>query len=367
MQLGQVTTAGRQVWRWSRTSGTQPRVVLAVKAAVAAVVAFVLARYMPGVAADYPYYAPLGAVVAMQSTLLSSVRSGVQTLVGIAIGVGIAGVTMWLGDPGFVAVGIAVGIGVLIGGFRILGEGGSWAPTAAVLVLLVGGSHAEGYSFGYVLQMGVGVVVGLLVNFVAFPPLHFWNAERRINETNVVLAQHLDALADALAGDAETDTDVWVQRQHRLDREMAEVRERLSAAEESRRGNPRAIRGRNRRRLLADAARFRALERAAWYTTDLTEIVGRSGPASGQLGRIGAAFADRLAAAIRAVARVVQGDGSAELDDEAVAAIRVVESAMDGGGASDGMDGNRPSDVTLTSASTVALWGIVESERRATT
>jgi uncharacterized membrane protein YgaE (UPF0421/DUF939 family) len=333
--------------------------VLAGKAAVAAVIAFLVARYMPGVAADYPYYAPLGAVVAMQSTLLSSVRSGVQTLAGIAIGIGIAALTMWLGDPGYIAVGIAVGIGVLIGGFRILGEGGSWAPTAAVLVLLVGGSHAEGYSFGYVLQMAVGVSVGLVVNFVAFPPLHFWNAERRIAEANAVLAEHLDGLAESLTAD-EVDQDVWVERQHRLDREMADVRERLAAAEESKRANPRAIRGRNRRRLIADAARFRALERAAWYTTDLTEIVGQSGPVSGQLGRIGAPFADRLAAAVRCVAAVVRGDGSAELDDEAVAAIRVVESAMDDG------NRNRPSEVTLTSASTVALRGIVESERRAT-
>ncbi|WP_156364299.1 FUSC family protein [Curtobacterium sp. Leaf261] len=354
-----MTTAGRQIWRWSRTSGTQPRVLLAGKAAVAAVAAWLVARYMPGVAADYPYYAPLGAVVAMQSTLLSSIRSGVQTLAGIAIGIVIAGITMWLGDPGFVAVGIAVGIGVLIGGFRILGEGGSWAPTAAVLVLLVGGSHAEGFSFGYVLQMAVGVAIGLVVNFAVFPPLHFWDAERRISETNDVLAEHLEDLADALRSDTP-EPERWVARQQRLDREMADVRERLGAAEESKRANPRAIRGRNRRRLVADAARFRALERAAWYTTDLTEIVGRSGPVSGQFGQVSPQYADRLAAAVRAVAAVVRGDGADALDHEAVQAIGVVESAMDAG------DRNRPSEVTLTSAATVALRGIVESERRAT-
>lgn len=359
MQLGVVTSAGRQIWRWSRTSGTQPRVLLAAKAAVAAVAAWLLARYMPGVAADYPYYAPLGAVVAMQSTLLSSIRSGLQTLAGIAIGIGIAAVTMWLGDPGFVAVGIAVGIGVLIGGFRILGEGGSWAPTAAVLVLLVGGSHAEGFSYGYVLQMAVGVAVGLVVNFAAFPPLHFWDAERRIAETNEVISGHLEDLAESLRDD-RPDPDRWIARQHRLDREMADVRERLAAAEESKRANPRAIRGRNRRRLVADAARFRALERVAWYTTDLTEIVGTSGPVSEQLGWVGPQYAERLAVAVCAVAEVVRGDGADALDEEAVRAIRAVESAMDDG------NRNRPSEVTLTSAATVALRGIIESERRAT-
>jgi hypothetical protein len=207
--------------------------------------------------------------------------------------------------------------------------------------------------------MAVGVAIGLVVNFAAFPPLHFWDAQRRITETNEVISGHLEDLAESLRDD-RPDPDRWIARQHRLDREMADVRERLAAAEESKRANPRAIRGRNRRRLVEDAARFRALERVAWYTSDLTEIVGTSGPVSEQLGWVGPQYAERLAVAVCAVAEVVRGDGADALDEEAVQAIRAVESAMDAG------DRNRPSEVTLTSAATVALRGIIESERRAT-
>ncbi|WIB13686.1 hypothetical protein [Curtobacterium sp. MCPF17_052] len=198
MQFQHIAGVGTRVWRWSRSSGTQPRLLHAGKAAAAAALAWTVARHVPGVASDYPYYAPLGAVVAMQTTVFAGLRSGVQTLVGIALGIAVAAFTMWVGDPGVLAVALAVGVGVLVGGFRILGEGSSWVSTAALFVLLVGGAHAEGYSLGYLVQMAVGVVVGLLVNFLVFPPLRFWDAERRIDQVNSVLAEHLDGLADVL-------------------------------------------------------------------------------------------------------------------------------------------------------------------------
>jgi hypothetical protein len=119
----------RRVWRWSRTSGTQPRLMIAVKAAGVGMIAWALAEHVPGVAAEYPYYAPLGVIVAMQSTVFAGLRSGLQTLIGIIV----AGVTMWLGDPGVGAIAAVLGIGILISGFRLLGDGGTWAPTAALL------------------------------------------------------------------------------------------------------------------------------------------------------------------------------------------------------------------------------------------
>lgn len=237
MAFQHVAGLGTRVWRWSRTSGTQPRLLHAGKAAAAAVIAWFVAQHMPGVAAEYPYYAPLGAVVAMQTTVFAGIRSGVQTLVGIALGILIAGFTMWVGDPGFLAIALAVGVGVLVGGFRVLGEGSSWVSTAALFVLLVGGAHAEGYSLGYLVQMAVGVVVGLLVNFLVFPPLHFWDAEHRIDAVNGVLADHLDGLA-AVLEEGKRDEKAWDHQQDRLDRAIADVRSRVAIAHESRRLNP---------------------------------------------------------------------------------------------------------------------------------
>ncbi|MCS3843801.1 hypothetical protein [Microbacterium sp. AK031] len=45
-------------------------------------IAWALAPHMPGVTDEYPYYAPLGALLSMYPTLMESAKSGVQTLLG---------------------------------------------------------------------------------------------------------------------------------------------------------------------------------------------------------------------------------------------------------------------------------------------
>ena len=120
--------------------------------------------------------------------------------------------------------------------------------------------------------------------------------------------------------------------------------------------NPRsALRG-SRARLQTDGARFRALERVAWYTTDLTELVARSGPVSEGVGRPDPAFATPIAEALRKIASTIRGDSP---EDQAEEAIARLESALDA-------SRENPSHVAVTSAALVALRGIVESERRAT-
>jgi uncharacterized membrane protein YgaE (UPF0421/DUF939 family) len=150
---------------------TGQRLQLAAKAALAAGLAFFLAPFMPGSAADYPYYAPLGALVSMYHNVAGSVRQGLQTLVGLAMGIGLAFLLVNVSDPSPVTVAVFMGFGVLLSGLPHLGSGRDWIPTAALLVLLVGGRNPDDFSFGYLIQMGAGVAVGITVNFLVFPPL----------------------------------------------------------------------------------------------------------------------------------------------------------------------------------------------------
>ena len=60
---------------------------LAVKAALAAALAWHVAGLLPLAPAEqYPYYAPLGAVIATSTTLSGSVRGSVQSVAAIALG-----------------------------------------------------------------------------------------------------------------------------------------------------------------------------------------------------------------------------------------------------------------------------------------
>ncbi|MEQ7735821.1 hypothetical protein, partial [Escherichia coli] len=85
------------------------RLQLAAKAAVAAGIAFLIAPLMPGAAANYPYYAPLGALVAMYHNVAGSVRQGLEALAGLAVGIGIAFVLVTIADPSPLTVALFMG------------------------------------------------------------------------------------------------------------------------------------------------------------------------------------------------------------------------------------------------------------------
>src|SRR5690625_37272 len=75
-----------RLWWWREQWRRHPRMALAIRAAVAAAVAWVVVSVLPGeLADDYPYYAPFGAVIATTFTLAGSVRESLQSVGAIAV------------------------------------------------------------------------------------------------------------------------------------------------------------------------------------------------------------------------------------------------------------------------------------------
>jgi len=101
----------RTAYRWTRTLLAQPRLLMAAKGALAAALAYWIAPHVPGVAAEYPYYAPLGAVLALWPTVKTSLKQGLQTILGLVIGVLLATTVFAVqdGQPGVLAVALAWG------------------------------------------------------------------------------------------------------------------------------------------------------------------------------------------------------------------------------------------------------------------
>lgn len=106
--------------RWLRhtaqTLTANPRFGMAVRDAAAASVSWGLVTALPGFAADYPYYAPLGAVIATSTTVAGSMRQSWQTVAAIALGAGLALAIDQLLGRNLGTVAAVVGIGVLFGG-----------------------------------------------------------------------------------------------------------------------------------------------------------------------------------------------------------------------------------------------------------
>jgi uncharacterized membrane protein YgaE (UPF0421/DUF939 family) len=354
---------------WARTVGAQPRVLLAAKTAFAASLAWFLAPLIPLANADYSYYAPLGAVVSMYPTLVRSARTGVQALVGLALGAGIAFVTLGLGVPRVVGIAIVVGVGVLLAGVRFLGEGRNWVPITGLFVLLIGGPNADDYSINYLVHMVLGVVVGVLVTVLVAPPLYLQRAEVQLNRLRDKVAEHLRDLGTALRTDPGTERD-WAADVIALEDTSADVRGAVSQADESRRGNPRGRQTKDQND--ENYQRMRALERSLFYVRDLTDVLGGFEPAGqpdngqrriGQAGNQDAApeMQRELPAAIIAVADLV---ASPVRSEESADQLATAESALDDlSQALDQRADGRPSSVSIAVAATVSLRRIVESAR----
>lgn len=202
--------------------------------------AWLIAPLMPGVTDEYPYYAPLGALISMYPTLMGSLRSSLQTLLGLAVGVGIATVIVLAIGPSVWTLAAAAALGVLISGTGWFGAGKEYIPMAALLVLIIGGGDAEDYSLGYVVQTGVGVTVGLLVNLIVPPAPLVGQARASLDAFQRTLAGHLRDIGDAVAESWPPENEGWASDARELAETSRALRGALADADESRRGNPRA-------------------------------------------------------------------------------------------------------------------------------
>lgn len=267
----------KQTWKrflvWAKSSRVGQRLLLAAKTSLAVGVAWFLARYMPGVADKYPYYAPLGALVSMYPTLMGSVRAGLQTLAGLFLGIVLAAGVLLAGTPNILTISLAVGLGVLVAGHPRLGAGKEYVPVAVLFVLIVGGQDADSYSVGYALQMALGVTVGLVVNLLIFPPLAIDAARLRVSRGRNLLVGQLEDIARALVESWPPEHEEWSQRSGLINATVSEIRGAAYHADESRKGNPRAYLHSRHKLVTESFEDLSTLEAIAFNVRDITEVL----------------------------------------------------------------------------------------------
>ncbi len=245
--------------------------MFAAKTATAAGLAWVVAPLMPGPAAAYPYYAPLGVLVSMHPTVAASAKHGLQSLLGLLLGIGMAFGVAAVAQPSAWAVALVVGLGILVGGLPRLGSASEWVPMAALFVLVLGGSNAEGFSIAYVLQMALGVGLGFAVNWLVFPPLHLDAVEPAFAGHQRALAQQLEDMAQAMVESWPPDHEEWASRTEELEKTASEVRQAVKDAELSAKANPRSRRRAGK--LARHLAGVRSVERLTFHVEDVTDVL----------------------------------------------------------------------------------------------
>lgn len=303
-----------------RSAFRSPRLLFAAKAALAVGIAWALAPHMPGVTDEYPYYAPLGALLSMYPTLMESAKSGLQTLLGLAVGIGLALAVVVTVGPNWWTIPLVAGFGVLLSGAGWFGVGREYVPIAALFVLIIGGQDSDDYSLGYLTQMAVGVAVGLMVNLLIAPRVLTGVAAARVDSFRAQLARHLHEIGEAVADSWPPKRNEWARDAVGLAETSRDVRQALDEADTSRKGNPRAMRGRHDTADVHD--RLEALELIAVRIRDISDALADAiWDRPGGLG-LNPELAEPLSAACRRVADCIEQD-----QDDSADAHRTRESA----------------------------------------
>ena len=305
--------------RWS----AHPRVTLALKAAAAAALAWLLIRPFGGVFDNYSYYGPFGAVVAVSSTVARSLRSTAQAAAAIALGAATALVARELPVHEVTALALVVATGTGIAGWRRLGPMGSWVPVSALFILILGERDPSSYVLAYLGLTTVGGVVGIVVN-VTFPSLPLTPTRLALRRLRAELAEQLNDVAEGLEQPDPPTSEQWRRRRRGLRPHIDRMRELVAETAEARRVNWRARRWRPE----ADQQHALAvvLEDLTGLTNQVVKLVGERERAEQSEPALGPALRPLTAVALAATADLLDS-----LDDpeQREAALERATAAVD--------------------------------------
>ena len=239
----QVLRPPRFLVRAARTSGPEREAVIqATKAAAAAALAWLLARWV--LHAPQPFLAPYAAVfLVVQVTVYRSVRDAGQQLAVVAAGVVLALGATLLTSQVVVGLALVVLVGLLLGRLRTFGEHGQWVAVTALILVAEAGPAASSplHALVRLAEIAVGAGVGVVVNMLVLPPVYQRDAREALTGAVARPADLLRALAASLREDREPREDLahdWLHRARGLADEARRARDSVAWARESLRLNP---------------------------------------------------------------------------------------------------------------------------------
>jgi len=207
-----------------------------LKTVVAAVVAWVLAVQVFGLA--QPFLAPWAALLVVHATIYRTFSRGVRQVAATVLGVLLAAATAQTLGLNPWSLGLTLLAGLLVGQVRFLRSDSTVAAATSLFVLTTGSNQTE--NIMRLLDTGVGVGVGLLVNLAVWPPFQDRSATRAVDAIDDAIGALLCDMAQGLrAYPDEDEVDSWIDRTEKLDQQIDHAWGLVRLARESGRWNPR--------------------------------------------------------------------------------------------------------------------------------
>jgi len=216
--------------------------LLLAKGALAAVVSWALAYYV--FTSPQPTYAPLVALMVVQSNVYRSVLHAVQYVGAVLVGILAAGAVNPLLGDNVAAFAIVLVTGLLVGRWKRLGTMGIEVPVLSIFAydVLLGPTRVP--MLGAIVSMVLlGAAVGLATNFLLLPPMRYASANEAVQELSTAVAVLLRDMAPVLregTPGARTAED-WQRRARQLDITVSKARDAVKEGSESISYNPRRI------------------------------------------------------------------------------------------------------------------------------
>lgn len=302
-----------RMFSWLRQHGIGERVV---KSTIAAVLAFWVARLIPG--NPNPVFAPISAIFAINLTIAGSMHGAGQRVMGTVFGVLVAMVVSHQTQSPLISIALVVFIAYFVGRrFNFEASSTQQMAVTGLLIVLTASVATLGQS-GWlrIVNVLIGSVIGLLTNASVAPSNLLPPARERLLELGEVLQADLEELALAFRNGVNHETTLALLQRARLtEGQLSAAHEAVDQAEMSLRYNLQA------RRLRNTVAHYRRaeqdLEHATFHvrmmTRSASDAIAQKAPHDWMMpGALGTPLANLIDIAARAMAARVdwirQGD-----------------------------------------------------------
>ncbi|MFJ8032580.1 hypothetical protein [Streptomyces sp. NPDC096032] len=193
-----------------------------------------------------PYAGAVAALLIVETTVVRTVGAALRYGAGCLLGVLVAVPGALYTEPAMLGLGFVVFASVLLARQGFLGHHGLHVPTTALITYaLVRGRHS-GELTSHLAEIVVGIAFGLACSALLWPTVRVRSAERALEDLRVLIARHLDGLADAAVRRERPRQVLGTTWEDDLDTALARARATVDEAHESVRWNVRPTARRRR-------------------------------------------------------------------------------------------------------------------------
>lgn len=215
---------------------------------------------------EMPFLAPWTALLTVHATVYRSLARGIQTTVSSGLGVVLSyligaflGVELW-------TFALALLVGMVASRLWWIRDEGVAIATTAIFVLGSGFGEQAPLLGDRLIEVGVGVAFGVVVNFLVIPPLRDAQAARYVDRVNLLMGELLVDMSGEFDGSWDTErAEEWARRTTEMEDMVGSAWQSVRFARESTWGNPRS-------HGLAPLRRRSASARPADYGEILTRV-----------------------------------------------------------------------------------------------